>query len=141
MVKDANIFVIQHKITIHIKCIHSIHFLSIYVYSPILYVYKYIFLKIIIILLWLLCSFAKWEVKKIKAFKEVICLNSQGCDKTQELESGSVSSNLISFIYHLIAVLNWVKTVFIHFQQKQGSTAPLVFVISSKILRVKHWFL
>lgn len=51
MVKNANIFVIQHKITIHIKCIHSIHFLSIYVYSPILYAYKYIFLKIIIILL------------------------------------------------------------------------------------------
>ena len=71
-------------------------------------------------------------------FKEVICLNSPGCDKTQELESGSVSSNLISFIYHLISVLNWVKIEFVHFQQKQGSTDPLVFVISSKILKVKH---
>lgn len=66
--------------------------------------------------------------KKNFFFKEVVCLNSPACklrDQNWNLALCHVKA-LSPITYHLITTLNWVKTEFIHFQQKQRNTDPLV---------------
>lgn len=86
-------YIIQNKINIHCISIYN------------MYVSMYIFLKIMIRLLWLLCSFAKWG-KKDSQRGLVICLNSPSCnlrDQNRNLGLSNVKACI------LITTLNWIK--------------------------------